>query len=75
MTGLLGGGVARETVLCGRLGAGMGAGFSSAGRSNASGAFRASMSAAGAAISRTRYVGGSRARPLGVPNSNTITTP
>src|SRR5256714_9280559 len=58
----VGGGVAREIVLRGgRLAAGIGAGFSSAGRSNASGALRDSASPARAAPQSTRYVG--RGRP------------
>ena len=56
----VGGGVARETVLRGVFAAGTGNGFSSAGRSNAAGALRASRSASGAAMSRTVYVGGKR---------------
>ncbi len=71
----VGGGVAREIVLAGgRLAAGIGAGFSSAGRSNASGALRDSASAAGAAIKCTRYVGGRRRCPLGAAKRNMPTT-
>ena len=52
-----------------------GAGFSSAGRSNASGALRASRSAAGAAINRTVYVGGSfRCLADGAENNSTPTS-
>jgi len=55
VTSCVGGGAARDTVLLrgGGFAAGAGAGFSSAGRWNASGALRASWSTAGAATSRT----------------------
>src|SRR2546429_6006483 len=53
------GGVAADTVLLGGCFAlGSGAGFSSAGRSSASGALRVAASGAGAAMRRTLYVGG-----------------
>src|SRR2546426_8982455 len=57
------GGVAADTVLLGDCFAlGSGAGFSSAGRSNASGALRVASPGAGAAMSRTLYVGGAGRR-------------
>src|SRR5207237_487052 len=53
-----GGGAAAATVLLGDFAFGAGAGFSSAGRSTASGALRASSVGAGAATRWTRYEGG-----------------
>src|SRR5690349_24237138 len=55
-----GGGAALDTVLLGDGAFGAGAGFSSAGRSTASGALRSSGVGSGAATRCTRYVGGAR---------------
>src|SRR2546429_5679039 len=63
-----GGGAAADTVLFGgRLAVGSGAGFSSAGRSTASGALRVSSVGAGAATRWTLYVGGARRRARAAP--------
>src|SRR5437660_9251666 len=65
-----GGGGAGATVLLGDFPLGAGAGFSSAGRSTASGALRASSVGAGAATRWTRYVGGAGLRALAAPTRN-----
>src|SRR5438874_8608979 len=57
-----GGGGAGATVLFGDFAFGAGAGFSSAGRSTASGALRVSSVGAGAATRCTRYEGGASSR-------------
>src|SRR5213078_5214064 len=62
-----GGGGAGDTVLFGDLAFGIGAGFSSAGRSTASGALRASSVGSGAATRCTRYVGGTGLRAAAAP--------
>src|SRR5205823_14075229 len=62
-----GGGGAGDTVLFGDLAFGAGAGFSSAGRSTASGALRASSVGSGAATRCTRYVGGRGLRAAAAP--------
>src|SRR5437773_8459636 len=62
-----GGGGAGATVLFGDFALGAGAGFSSAGRSTASGALRASSVGAGAATRWTRYVGGRGLRAAAAP--------
>src|SRR5256714_8239058 len=62
-----GGGGAGATVLFGDFALGAGAGFSSAGRSTASGALRASSVGAGAATRWTRDVGGAGLRALAAP--------
>src|SRR5689334_25437845 len=69
-----GGGGAGATVLFGDFALGAGAGFSSAGRSTASGALRASSLGAGAATRWTRYVGGAGLRALAPPTRNTTPT-
>src|SRR5207248_9551788 len=69
-----GGGGAGATVLFGDFAFGAGAGFSSAGRSTASGALRASSVGAGAATRWTRYVGGVGLRALAAPTRNTTPT-
>src|SRR5256884_633599 len=69
-----GGGGAGATVLFGDFALGAGAGFSSAGRSTASGALRASSVGAGAATRWTRYVGGAGLRALAAPTRNSTPT-
>src|SRR4029077_8135479 len=69
-----GGGGAGATVLLGDFALGAGAGFSSAGRSTASGALRASSVGAGAATRWTRYVGGAGLRARGAHTQNTTPT-
>src|SRR5436305_9813461 len=64
-----GGGGAGATVLFGDFALGAGAGFSSAGRSTASGALRASSVGAGAATRWTRYVGGAGLRAAAAPTT------
>src|SRR2546430_521241 len=64
-----GGGGAGATVLLGDLAFGAGAGFSSAGRSTASGALRASGVGSGAATRCTRYVGGMGFRAAAAPTT------
>src|SRR5881296_3949173 len=64
-----GGGGAGETVLFGDLVFGTGALFSSAGRSTASGALRASGVGSGAATRCTRYVGGTGLRAAAAPTT------
>src|SRR5437868_6857228 len=68
------GGGAGATVLFGDFALGAGAGFSSAGRSTASGALRASSVGAGAATRWTRYVGGAGLRALAAPTRNSTPT-
>src|SRR5256885_15092930 len=70
----VGGGGAGATVLFGAFALGAGAGFSSAGRSTASGALRASSVGAGAATRWTRYVGGAGLRALAAPTRNSTPT-
>src|SRR5437763_13232874 len=70
-----GGGGAGATVLFGDFALGAGAGFSSASRSTASGALRASSVGAGAATRWTRYVGGAGLRALAAPTRNSTPTP
>src|SRR2546421_2400382 len=70
----VGGGGAGATVLFGDFALGAGAGFSSAGRSTASGALRASSVGAGAATRWTRYVGGAGLRALAAPPGNSTPT-
>src|SRR5437660_4340727 len=65
-----GGGGAGATVLFGDFALGAGAGFSSAGRSTASGALRASSVGAGAATRWTRYMGGAGLRASAAPTRN-----
>src|SRR5438270_8810215 len=70
-----GGGGAGATVLLGDFALGAGAGFSSAGRSTASGALRTSSVGAGAATRWTRYWGGAGLRALAAPTRNSTPAP
>src|SRR5207302_2629246 len=67
-----GGGAAGATVLFGDFALGAGAGFSSAGRSTASGALRVSSVGAGAATRCTRAGGGAGLRALAAPTTRNI---